>query len=82
MRFDASYSDITRDLRDDGTPDDIDNTMINAPGFLSLVKAPFLSPYAHDYTGRLSSYLASEVLPNHPKSFAQFFQFHHSVCLE
>lgn len=60
MRFDASYSDVTRDLRDDGAPNDIDNTMINAPGFLALVKAPFLSPYAHDYTGRLSSYLATE----------------------
>ena len=60
MRFDASYSDVTRDLRDDGAPDDIDNTMINAPGFLALVKSPFLSPYAHDYSGRLSKYLASE----------------------
>ncbi|MBO4723880.1 MAG: SusC/RagA family TonB-linked outer membrane protein [Bacteroidaceae bacterium] len=60
MRFDASYSDVTRDLRDDGAPDDIDNTMINAPGFLSLVKSPFLSPYAHMYGGGLTSYLASE----------------------
>ena len=60
MRFDASYSDVTRDLRDDGAPNDIDNTMINAPGFLSLVKSPFLSPYAHDYYGRKSNFLASE----------------------
>ena len=60
MRFDASYSDVTRDLRDDGAPDDIDNTMINAPGFLSLVKSPFLSPYAHMYGGGITSYLASE----------------------
>lgn len=60
MRFDASYSDVTRDLRDDGAPDDIDNTMINAPGFLALVKAPFLSPYAHMYGGGITSYLASE----------------------
>jgi len=60
MRFDASYSDVTRDLRDDGAPDDIDNTMINAPGFLALAKSPFLSPYAHDYYGRKSNFLASE----------------------
>lgn len=60
MRFDASYSDVTRDLRDDGAPDDIDNNMINAPGFLSLVKSPFLSPYAHMYGGGITSYLASE----------------------
>lgn len=60
MRFDASYSDVTRDLRDDGAPDDIDNTMINAPGFLALVKAPFLSPYAHKYGGGLTNYLATE----------------------
>lgn len=60
MRFDASYSDVTRDLRDDGAPDDIDNTMINSPGFLSLVKSPFLSPYAHKYGGGITSYLATE----------------------
>ena len=60
MRFDASYSDVTRDLRDDGAPDDIDNTMINAPGFLALIKSPFLSPYAHTYRGKISNFLASE----------------------
>ena len=60
MRFDASYSDVTRDLRDDGAPDDIDNTMINAPGFLALVKSPFLSPYAQMYGGGLTSFLATE----------------------
>ena len=60
MRFDASYSDVTRDLRDDGAPDDIDNTMINAPGFLALVKSPFLSPYAHMYGGGVTNYLATE----------------------
>lgn len=60
LRFDASYSDVTRDLRDDGAPNDIDNSMINAPGFLSLVKSPFLSPYAHDYFGNLSSFIANE----------------------
>lgn len=60
LRFDASYSDITRDMRDDGAPDDIDNTMISAPGFLALAKSPFLSPYAFDYFGKVSNYLATE----------------------
>jgi len=60
MRFDASYSDVTRDLRDDGAPNDIDNTMINAPGFLALVKSPFLSPYAHMYGGGITNFLATE----------------------
>ena len=60
LRFDANYSDITRDMRDDGAPQDIDNTMINSPGFLSLAKSPFLSPYAYDNSGRISNYLAIE----------------------
>ena len=60
LRFDASYSDVTRDLRDDGAPENIDNTMINAPGFLALVKSPFLSPYAQMYGGGLTNYLATE----------------------
>ena len=60
MRFDASYSDIERDMRDDGATDNIDNNMINAPGFLSLAKSPFLSPYAYDYFGKISNFLANE----------------------
>ena len=58
MRFDASYSDVTRDLRDDGAVANIDKAMITAPGFLSLVKSPFLSPYAYDNQQRISKYLA------------------------
>ena len=61
MRFDANYSDITRDMRDDGAPLEVDNQMINAPGFLSLVKSPFLAPYSYDEGGtRLTDYLAKE----------------------
>ncbi len=60
LRFDASYSDITRDMRDDGAADDIDNAMIAAPGFLALAKSPFLSPYAFDVNGRQSHFLANE----------------------
>lgn len=60
LRFDAAYSDVTRDMRDDGAPDNIDNAMINAPGFLALAKSPFLSPYSYDVNGNLSDFLANE----------------------
>lgn len=60
LRFDANYSDITRDMRDDGAPMNIDNNMINSPGFLSLVKSPFLSPYAYNDDGQLTDYLSQE----------------------
>ena len=60
LRFDANYSDITRDMRDDGAPVNIDNNMINAPGFLSLAKSPFLSPYAYNDDGQLTNYLSKE----------------------
>ena len=60
LRFDANYSDITRDMRDDGAPVEVDNQMINSPGFLSLVKSPFLSPYSYTEDGRLTDYLALE----------------------
>ena len=58
MRFDASYSDVTRDLRDDGAVSNVDKSMMTAPGFLALVKSPFLSPYAYDNQQRISKYLA------------------------
>ena len=58
VRFDASYSDVDRDLRDDGAPENPLGTVITAPGFLGLTKAPFLSPYAYDKHGNLSHYLA------------------------
>ena len=58
VRFDASYSDVDRDLRDDGAPQDPLGMVITSPGFLALAKSPFLSPYAYDNPGRLSHYLA------------------------
>ena len=83
LRFDANYSDITRNMRDDGAPADIDNNMINAPGFLSLVKAPFLSPYAYNDDGELTDYpskeddylkevLGSQVSLSNPLSILEF----------
>lgn len=58
VRFDASYSDVTRNLRDDGVKTDVTDGIISAPGFLSLIKSPFLSPYAFDTKGNISNYLA------------------------
>jgi TonB-linked SusC/RagA family outer membrane protein len=58
VRLDASYSDVNRDMRDDGIASDLTSGTITAPGFLSLVKAPFLNPYAFDTQGRISSFLA------------------------
>ncbi len=63
VRFDASYSDVTRNMRDDGAqyqyPSQGGNYgIISSPSFLSLIKAPFLSPYAFDTYGNVSTYLA------------------------
>lgn len=58
VRFDASYSDVTRDMRDDGISSDLTTGVISSPAFLSMIKAPFLSPYAFDSNGNVSSYLA------------------------
>ena len=56
-RFDASYSDVNRNLRDDGAPAP-GSPVVTSPNFLALVKSPFLSPYAYDLNGHLSNYLA------------------------
>ena len=60
VRFDAAYSDVTRNMRDDGVKDNVTDGLISAPAFLSLIKAPFLSPYAYDSNGRRSSFLEEE----------------------
>ena len=58
VRFDAAYSDVTRDLRDDGAKADLTVGTVTAPGFLSLIKSPFLNPHAYDVKGNLSHYLS------------------------
>lgn len=58
VRFDASYSDVDRELRDDGAPLNTLTGVITSPGFIALAKAPFLSPYAYDKSGHVSHYLA------------------------
>ena len=56
VRFDASYSDVNRKMRDDGIVEDVNNSIISSPLFLSLIKSPFLSPYALDTQGNFSSF--------------------------
>ena len=58
VRFDASYSDVTRNMRDDGAPSDINNSTITSVGLLGLVKAPFLSPYQFNLNGTRSNFFS------------------------
>ena len=47
VRFDASFANQTRDLRDDGAPESYDEGTPSAPSFLAYAKSPFLSPYSY-----------------------------------
>ena len=47
VRFDASFSNITRNLRNDGAPASYDEGTPTSPAFLAYVKSPFLSPYSY-----------------------------------
>lgn len=53
VRFDASFSNTTRNIRDDGAPSQYDQGTPTSPSFLAYVKSPFLSPYAYG-NGKLS----------------------------
>lgn len=53
VRFDASFSNLTRDIRDDGAPAGYTEGTPTAPSFLAYVKSPFLSPYSYG-NGQLS----------------------------
>ena len=65
-RFDISYSRIVRNLRDDGIQEDLASSPMVSPGFLSLIKAPFLNPYRYNNSGVLTNALESA------DNFAQF----------
>ena len=54
VRFDASFSNLTRNLRNDGAPATYDEGTPSSPSFLAYVKSPFLSPYSYG-RGRFSS---------------------------
>ena len=53
IRFDASFGNITRNIRNDGAPENYDNCTPTAPGFLAYAKSPFLSAYSYGM-GRFS----------------------------
>ena len=53
IRFDASFANTNRSLRNDGAPETYDEGTPTAPGFLAYAKSPFLSPYSYGM-GRLS----------------------------
>ena len=47
IRFDASYSNVTRNLKDQGAPEAYDEGTVTSVNYLGLVKSPMLSPYAY-----------------------------------
>ncbi len=47
IRFDASFVNLTRNLRNDGAPANYTEGTPTAPSFLAYVKSPMLSPYAY-----------------------------------
>ena len=51
VRFDASYSNVTRNLFDQGAPASYDEGTVTSQNFLGLVKSPMLSPntFANGY---------------------------------
>ena len=54
VRFDVSFANQTRDVRNDGAPENYDEGTPTSPAFLAYVKSPFMSPYSygHDELGR------------------------------
>ncbi|MBN2765251.1 MAG: SusC/RagA family TonB-linked outer membrane protein [Paludibacteraceae bacterium] len=54
--FDISYLQSTRKLRNDGIAENY-RSQINSPGFLSLIKSPFLSPYQYSNDRALTTKL-------------------------
>ncbi len=47
IRFDASFANTTRNIRNDGAPENYDEGTPTSPSFLAYVKSPFLSPYSY-----------------------------------
>ena len=57
-QFDASYTNITRDLRDAGIPNNLTLGALASTNTLALIKAPFLSPYDFSTAGEVSHFIA------------------------
>lgn len=54
VRFDVSYSNVTRNLKDQGAPENYDEGTVTSVNFLGLAKSPMLSPYAYS-NGKISN---------------------------
>ena len=57
-RFDASYTNITRNLRDAGIPMNYDSVPLASLNTLAMLKSPFLSPYEFSIADQQSSFIA------------------------
>lgn len=57
-QFDASYTNVTRDLRDDGLTSDFNLSTLASTSFLALAKSPFLSPYDFATDGTMTSFIS------------------------
>ena len=57
VRFDASFANQTRNIRNDGAPESYDEGTSTSPAFLAYVKSPMLSPYAYANGILSNSYL-------------------------
>lgn len=57
-KFDASYANVTRDLRSDGWSNNQYLQALASPGALANIKAPFLSPYDFATNRQVTSYIA------------------------
>ena len=57
-QFDASYTNVTRDLRDDGLTSDFNLSTLASPAFLTLAKSPFLAPYDFATDGTMTSFIS------------------------
>lgn len=54
VRFDASFANQVRNLRNDGAPENYTDGTPTSPSFLGYAKSPMLSPYAYA-NGKVSS---------------------------
>ena len=57
-QFDASYTNVTRDLRDDGLNSEFNVSSLASPSFLALAKSPFLAPYDFATDGSITSFIS------------------------
>lgn len=57
-QFDASYTNVTRDLRSDGLESEFNLQSLASPSTLAYMKSPFLSPYDFSTEGKVTSFIA------------------------